>query len=497
MNRSVLLRSLGLRLGAALALACSPGCGGGPLPARDGVPAQAPGSGATPTLGPPMVYELGAADAEVVAIAFREGQTLLYVTSPGAACGGRGDNSFLSLLVQPPEAPRELEEIAVLDLGLGEATSVAVHPRGDFAVVARKNPQQPDTSPGCLQAVAGHRVVGRVAVGVGPDSVAVAPNGRFAVVACEGQVPDAEDCPEDGGIDAAGSIVVVDLRKGPAAMTVAATVEAAEIFERFFKTEPDRARVPEDIEPEFVAIAPDSSFALVTLQEQSAVAVVTLREAPAGSEDGGVFQARLADVILLPHGFRDASGRVRGVHPDGIAISPDGALAVTANESHSKARHLQGLSILDLRAGPERIKAAATHPVFELDSSLSAAKTEKTVRKLKRKSRGAAAAPLRAKPKTTLPRLDPEGIALARWGTRMLAALAIERRAAREEAGSVLILDITDALAGAAPARIGRTIVGATESARPETLAFSPDGRYLFVAAEGDGGTITMIEIGA
>jgi hypothetical protein len=105
---------------------------------------------------------------------------------------------------------------------------------------------------------------------------------------------------------------------------VAAHVTADEIHDGFLAPHPARSQEPGDIEPEFVAIAPDSAYALVSLQEQSALAVIDLSEASPG--------ARI-DVVLLPHGFLDANGRQRGTHPDGLSISADGSLGITANES--------------------------------------------------------------------------------------------------------------------------------------------------------------------
>jgi hypothetical protein len=94
-----------------------------------------------------------------------------------------------------------------------------------------------------------------------------------------------------------------------------------------------------------------------------------------------------------------------------------------------------------------------------------------------------------------LPRLDPEGVAITSRGGSTIAAVAIERNKPGEDSGSVLFLDISESLRGGAPVKIDRRMVGSTAGARPETLEFTNDGRFLFVAAEKDGGTLSLFEI--
>ena len=453
----------------------------------------------------PVVFDLEVEDSEVVDVVSLKRGNSVYVASPGFACGSSGTHSFLSVSLHSPERPDDIQEVHTVDLGLGESTSVAAHPSGDYALVATKDPRRPNVNPGRLLAVRGDAIVQSLQVGPGPDSLAISPDGRFAVVACEGDVPDPEECStevvED---DVPGSIQVVDLRAGPGKFEVVAVVTAAEMFERYFRGEGLRAARPQGIEPEYVAVAPSSRYALVTLQEQSAVAVVDLSplaglgearlpSLPEGKSSTEAVGARcLAGMVLLPHEHRDERGVVRGVHPDGLAISPDGDFAVTANEAHSKARHLQGISVLDLRRAPGTVKLVATHSIFDLDPTLeSSARPERKARVVRGKGKGKAT-PRPAK----LPRLDPEGVVVLRRDRGgPVAAVAIERRARDECCGSVVLLDMENALAGARPVKLSRILVGASDGARPETLDSSQDGRFLFVACERDGGTITLIRL--
>jgi DNA-binding beta-propeller fold protein YncE len=438
------------------------------------------------------VYELSAGESEVVDVVSFTGSSLVFVASPGAACGGSGDPSHVTALRFAAGAGAWLEEAFVVELGRGEATSVAGHP-GGFALVAVKDGEKPGVRPGALLVVEETGIALRVPIGPGPDSVAVSPDGRFAVVACEAEEPDGEDCPaEHPGEDSEGSIHVVDLLEAPRAARTVAIIGGERLHAMLGSGARARADSPRAVEPEFVSISPDSSLALVTLQEQSAVAVLDLATLRNNLEAGGRNSPEdagaecLADVILLPHDHIDPSGAARGVHPDGIAISPAGTYAITANEAHAKGRHLQGISILDLRRGARGIRLVATHDLFELDSTLQASTKKKIATSRNRRK------PEKA---SKLPRLDPEGVALARVEGVEIAAIAIERRARREEAGSVLLLDVSGALEGRLPRKLARVVAGATSDARPETLDFTGDGRFLLVASERDGGTLTLIDV--
>jgi DNA-binding beta-propeller fold protein YncE len=431
-----------------------------------------------------LVHELGTGESEVVDVVSDGERSLVFVVSPSDPCEEPDVPSYLSVLEFHPSG-RSPRERHVIDLGDGEATSVAAGPGGRFALVAQKHPSKPATGPGSLLVVRDGSVLRAIPIGPGPDSVAVAPSGDLAVVACEAEKPD-DDCEEeDGAPDLPGSIQVLALGGPEETWKVVAEVGAGAISDRIGQRDGSRKPLPAEVEPEFTAISPDGLTALVTLQEQSAIAVLDLGPArTTGERTEKGSSGILADVILLDPGRPDTKGVHRGTHPDGIAFSPDGALAITANEAHSKSRELQGISIIDLRGGPGRARVVGTHSVFDLDPSLRDAKQAR--RKPLPRVRKTRAGP-------QLPRLDPEGIAITRFGERTIAAVAIERNILAETAGSVLFLDVTRAHEGEKPVKIARHIVGANPGARPETLDFTEDGRWLFVASERDGGTITLI----
>jgi hypothetical protein len=138
------------------------------------------------------------------------------------------------------------------------------------------------------------------------------------------------------------------------------------------------------------------------------------------------------------------------------------------------------------------MRGLSTHSLFDLDPTLPAVERKEKPRKITaRVPKARRALP----PGRKLPRLDPEGVALANPGGVPLLAVAIERKAPLEDGGSVLLLDVGGILDGAPPRRLDRRVVGANAGARPETLQFTADGRLLMVACEQDGGTLTFLEI--
>lgn len=462
-------------------LVITPFCGSGCMEWRSARGGEAGGARSAVS-----VYDLGTDDSEVVDVVSTPEGHLVHVVSPSIACETDGASSFLSVLVFGPATTDAPRERYLVDLGAGESTSVAGDPRGVYCLVTRKHATRPGSGPGSVLLVREGRIVRTLETGPSPDAIAISNDGEFAVIACEGEVPDPKDCPgEEGRSDLPGSIHIIDLRGAPESLKPVIEIGGAAIAGRISTAPGGREVNAPDVEPEFVAISPDSRLALVALQEQSAVAVIDLGPLRHGTAS---VDAVLAGMVILQHDHEDKKKSVlRGTHPDGIAISPDGAFAITANEAHPKARHLQGISILDLRGGPGLVKLAGTHAIFDLDPSLRGSNRNKPVEIRPRKKRS-------QKPES-LPRLDPEGVAIVRLDQMTIAAIAIERTATREEAGSVLLLDVSGVLEGKAPSLIARHVVGANPGARPETLDFTVDGRHLFVASEQDGGTITLIDV--
>lgn len=245
---------------------------------------------------------------------------------------------FVSKLVLP--AANRPEGVSA-----GEFTGVSIHPNGAYALVAVRdaasNVAAGQEKPGKVLAVSlpELEVLGEITVGIGPDSVSIASNGEFAVVANEDE-EDEEDLTSPAR--RAGTLSIIDLRDGPDKLTqVEVSIPADNI--PFFSHDP---------QPETVRVAPDSSFIVATLQENNAIARV---EVP--SPLPSPLTAEAFTVTNFDAGLRTGLGLVRGKvgqgecqnssydwslreeftsarEPDGIALTPDGKYFVTADEDN-------------------------------------------------------------------------------------------------------------------------------------------------------------------
>lgn len=119
----------------------------------------------------------------------------------------------------------------------------------------------------------------RVTVGALPDMLTFTPNGKWVLVANEGEPNN------DYTVDPEGSVSVIDISMGAAKVTQANVRTAG--FTAFNGASLDSsirifgpgATVAQDLEPEYIAVSPDSRTAYVTLQENNALATVNIASA--------------------------------------------------------------------------------------------------------------------------------------------------------------------------------------------------------------------------
>lgn len=177
-----------------------------------------------------------------------------------------------------PSAPHLLFSIDVSDIG-ADANSVAVH--DGLVAIAIEARMRHEPGFVAFYDVDGNRL-SVVQAGALPDAVTFSPDGRWLLVANEGEPVD------DYAIDPEGSVTIVDLIGGAANLTQA-DVRHADF--RAFNGREDELRAQgvrifgpgasaaQDFEPEWIEVAADNRTAYVSLQENNAIAVVDIETA--------------------------------------------------------------------------------------------------------------------------------------------------------------------------------------------------------------------------
>lgn len=220
-----------------------------------------------------------------------------------------GSDELLILDLSDPAMPSLVKTFSVSDLGAA-ANSVAAYD-GLVAVAIEADVKQDpgfvgfyDTDGNLLQSVT---------AGALPDMITFTPDGQKVVTANEGE-PDA-----DYLVDPEGSVTVVDVSGGVAALTQAdvTTIGFADFNAggpRHGELDPDvrifgpGASVAQDLEPEYVALSSDGQTAWVTLQENNGLAVLNLAD-----NSVTAIKALGTKDWSLPENQLDASDRDTGI----------------------------------------------------------------------------------------------------------------------------------------------------------------------------------------
>jgi DNA-binding beta-propeller fold protein YncE len=438
----------------------------------------APAFGAV-SVNPNISYYYGEGPGEGVSVS-SDGKFIM-VSSPINISGETNYSSFVPHLVHTPLAPEPFHLTRDFPLtGLGEVTDVGVMPGGPFGLaVVRADALHPFNG---MVAIRGNEILQSIPIPHAPDGMKISPDGRYAIVA----------------VEKGGDIRIYDLEGGAGKIEIAAIITKEAIAAQF-------VNVPNPVnaaEPEAVGISSDSSFALVTLQDCSSLVSLSLDDVTLGRQQGlapeQIGDIALKKVLHLPFGFVGRNGALFGVEPDGVGISPDGNFAILAHEANNNARHLAGISIIDLRNGLANM-TAQTYSVFDLDPTLLA-------------NTGLSSVPIVAPgapyptAATRLPRLDVASVEIVHRGGQLVAAVVIERydpspaqisaSTSNETRGSVLFLDVAQALNGSFT-KIDRLSAGVSGS-RLEVIDSAQGGRWIFVSISnggGDRGTFARFEL--
>jgi hypothetical protein len=413
-----------------------------------------------PTLSVVALYNtgLGANGAEIISVRDIDGIAALTNIA--------GNVDVLDL--SDPTAPALIRRVTV-DTTAGAPNSVAVHPYHDYFLVVTGRA-------GEVGAVAAYRwsdgaQLATASVGIQPDSIAIAPNGRYAVVANEAE---ATGVGQNGGN---GSLSVVDLGglsgggSGTLTVTAIALPTLTGIDGLSIGRTDDIGRIaidnsPATIEPESVAFTQDSRFAFVTLQENNGVVRLDLLTGQFTVVGLGKV-LHLADTVV-DNAYNPATTLNTFREPDGIAIDQTGRIFVTADEGDTRERPRGGrtVSVFDAATG-----VLLGDTGSQLDDAVNTAGLYADARS----DRGGS---------------EPEGLDLTEHRGRTLVAVGLERAIdAGAASGAVALVDIS---APGDPTVIDLIKVGAN----PEGIKFLKRGSRLFVVSANEAdGTVSILEV--
>jgi DNA-binding beta-propeller fold protein YncE len=253
--------------------------------------------------------------------------------------------------ISAPSAPTQVASIVTA----GQPNSVAVFD-GIVAVAVQAAVK---TDPGLVQffRAGTFELVNQVTVGPLPDMLTFTPDGRYLLVANEGEPSD------DYTVDPEGSVSIIAMRGGASRVTQT-SVTNVPFDDAIPQTHASSLRVfgpsatlARDLEPEYITVSPDSRTAWVSLQENNAIAVLDIRQrrftrlAGLGFKDHTLAGNELdpSDRDGDPGGgaIRLGAWPVRGMYqPDGIhAFQVRGnTYVISANEGD--AREYDGFSEL-------------------------------------------------------------------------------------------------------------------------------------------------------
>jgi DNA-binding beta-propeller fold protein YncE len=236
--------------------------------------------------------------------------------------------------------------------------SVAIH--DGIVAVALQQADPNKTSPGLVKFFdTDGNFLNQLTVGALPDMLVFSHNGRWLLVANEGEPSSYED-PGSLENDPEGSVSIIDMRRGAAFLTQD-DVRTATFDDSIPKSNASSIRIygpgatlAQDLEPEYIAVSHDSKTAWVTLQENNAIAILDIENAKftrlvglgfkdhslAGNELDASDRDTAVDNGPLKDGINIKNWPVFGIYqPDGIVSYRVGneTYLVMANEGDTRA----------------------------------------------------------------------------------------------------------------------------------------------------------------
>jgi len=165
--------------------------------------------------------------------------------------------------------PKAMKKIKSIDLSAHGKTANSVAIQGDRIAVAVEAQDKQANGKLLLLDLEGN-VVSATEVGALPDMVAFTPDGRFAIVANEGEPSD------DFKNDPEGSVSIVEIASGKVTAVSFDGLKKEDFGPSAHWPSPEGTSLAQDLEPEYIAVSEDSKTAFVSMQENNAMAVIDI-----------------------------------------------------------------------------------------------------------------------------------------------------------------------------------------------------------------------------
>ena len=181
-----------------------------------------------------------------------------------------GYETSLDIIDGSTEELKLVNQIFLEDYGVevGDLTSVAVNPSGEYIAVAAPAEVKTDNGQVVFFDYLG-KYLNRLTVGALPDMLTYTPDGNSLLVANEGELND------EYTINPPGGISVIDTRKSPQHLTqddvTTVNVTKEDIPEDFRPLGPNPDEYHLNAEPEYIVVDNNSEYAYVAFQEVNAI----------------------------------------------------------------------------------------------------------------------------------------------------------------------------------------------------------------------------------
>lgn len=210
-------------------------------------------------------------------------------------------------------------------------------------------------------------VIKTIPTGALPDMVTFSPDGKFILTANEGEPKS------DYSVDPVGSVSVISVDDNYSVQNLdfsAFAGQQAALQQKGLRVFGPNATFAQDMEPEYIAVAPDSKTAWVTLQENNAIAKINLSSKtitdifPLGFKDYNT-DANATDLSDKDGGITFKKSPVKGIYmPDAIAVLQNGAgipHLFTVNEGDAREYDAitEAIRVKDLSLDPAAFPDAA------------------------------------------------------------------------------------------------------------------------------------------